>query len=273
MSGSVAPGMSLVTFNTDPVILITLMVLITVGGLGFFVWEEVATVRRFRKYSVYTKLVLSMSAALLLAGAGVFLLTEWNNPETLGTMPAGQKILNAFFQSVTMRTAGFFSFDQGGLTDTGKALSVIWMLIGGSSGSTAGGMKTVTVLVLLLFLWNSARGRKTIHVFRKSVPEEKVINAMTITTVMIGLTFLGAILVTGTSAVGFLDALFESASALATVGITTGITTELSVFSKLLIVLFMYFGRVGVLTISLGFLMGDEAKERFRYASTNLLIG
>lgn len=271
--GSVAPGMSLVTFNTDPVILITLMVLITVGGLGFFVWEEVATVRRFRKYSVYTKLVLSMSAALLLAGAGVFLLTEWNNPETLGTMPAGQKILNAFFQSVTLRTAGFFSFDQGGLTDTGKALSVIWMLIGGSSGSTAGGMKTVTVLVLLLFLWNSARGRKTIHVFRKSVPEEKVINAMTITTVMIGLTFLGAILVTATSAVGFLDALFESASALGTVGITTGITTELSVFSKLLIILFMYFGRVGVLTISLGFLMGDEAKERFRYASTNLLIG
>ena len=271
--GSVAPGASVITFNNDPVVLITLMALVVLGGLGFFVWEELVRLRSLKKCSVYTKLVLVTSSVLILGGAAVILLLEWNNPGTLGDMPWGQKILNAFFQSVTLRTAGFAGVDQALLTDAGKAVSTVLMLIGGSSGSTAGGLKTVTFVVLLLFLWARARGRSTVQVFHRTVPREKVMDAMTIAGIMIVLAVFGAMFISATSPVSFTDSLFEAVSALATVGLTAGVTASLSIPAQFLIILFMYFGRVGVLTISLGFLMGDKAEERFRYAQTNLLIG
>ena len=271
--GSVAPGASLITFNNDPVVMITLMALVVLGGLGFFVWEEMVRLHDFKKFSVYTKLVLVSGAVLLVGGAAVILLLEWNNPGTLGTMPWGQKILNAFFQSVTLRTAGFAGVDQSLLTDAGKAASMVLMLIGGSSGSTAGGLKTVTFVVLMLFLWARARGRSTVQVFRRTVPKEKVMDAMTIAGIMLFLAFFGAVFIGATSPISFTDSLFEAVSALATVGLTAGVTTSLSIPAQFLIILFMYFGRVGILTISLGFLMGDKAEERFRYAQTNLLIG
>lgn len=271
--GSIAPGQSLITFNNDPVVCITLMCLVSVGGLGFFVWEEVVRLHSFKKFSVYTKLVLLTTITLIVGGAVVFALLEWNNPTTFGTMTTGQKILNAFFQSVTLRTAGFVSVDQALLTDAGKAFSIVLMLIGGSSGSTAGGIKTVTVITILLFVWARARGKESVTVFKRTIAQEKVMDAMTIAAIMIGLTFVCAIVVSATSPVSFTDSLFEVASAMATVGLTTGATPILSVPAQYLIILLMYFGRVGVLTISLGFMMSDKAQERFRYAYTNLLIG
>lgn len=271
--GSVVPGASMTLFNNDPVVCITLMMLIVIGGLGFFVWEELATCRSFKKFSVYTKLVLLVTVGLILMGAGLFLVMEWNNPRTLGEMSAPRKILNAFFQSVTVRTAGFAAVDQAGLTDGGKAVSIILMLIGGSSGSTAGGMKTVTFVTLLLFVWARARGRSTVNVFRRQIPQEKVMDAMTIATIMVGLSIAGAIFICATSPINFTDSLYEAVSALATVGLTAGATTMLGIPAQILIIIFMYFGRVGVLTISLGFLMGDKAAERFHYANTNLMIG
>ena len=271
--GAVAPGQSMAYFNNDPVVLITLMGLVLVSGLGFFVWEEVATCRSIKKWSVYTKLVLIATVVLLFAGAGLILLLEWNNPNTLGNMPVGQKILNGFFQSVTLRTAGFVSFDQAGLTDAGKAVSIVLMFIGGCSGSTAGGMKVVTVLVLLMFVVSRARGRSRVSVFHRNIPGDKVMDAMTIVAIVLGLAFVGAIVICVTSPVEFIDALYETASALATVGLTAGVTPVLSLVGKLMIIVFMYFGRVGVLTLSLGFLLGDRAEDRFQYADTNLLIG
>lgn len=271
--GSIAPGESMMPFHGDPVVCITLMMLIVVGGLGFFVWEEVVRVHSFKKFSVYTKLVLIASAVLILLGAGLFLILEWNNPQTLGSMPVPQKILNGFFQSVTVRTAGFAAVNQEFLTDAGKAVSMVLMLIGGSSGSTAGGIKTVTVVVLLLFTWTRCRGRGTVTVFKRTIPGGKVMDAMTIVALVAGLAVFGGIFISATSPVSFTDALFESISALATVGLTAGATGKLSVAAQLLIILYMYFGRVGVLTLSLGFLMGNRAEDRYRYAQTNLLIG
>lgn len=266
-------GNSLLELNSDPVVLITLMVLITVAGLGFFVWEELARVRRFKDFSVYTKLVLITTFVLILSGAVLTMIFEWNNPETLGAMTAGDKILNSFFQSVTLRTAGFAAVDQAGLTPAGKAISIFLMLIGGSSGSTAGGLKTVTFIVLLLFVWTRARGKNTVTAFRRTIPGDKVMDAMTIALIMILLAMAGAIVICASSPVDFTNALFESVSALATVGLTAGTTGLLAPVARVMIVIFMYFGRVGVLTISLGFLMGDKAEERIRYANTNLLIG
>lgn len=271
--GSMEAGKGMILFNDDPVVCITIMALIIVGGLGFFVWEEIASFHKRNKLSVYTKLVLAATGFLILFGGGMYMLLEWNNPETLGTMPVWQKILNAFFQSVTLRTAGFASIDQAQLTEAGKGFGTVLMLIGGSSGSTAGGIKTVTFVVLLLFAFAKMRGRSSVSVFHRTIPNEKVTDAMTIGTIMIGLCVFGAIVISATSPVGFVDGLFESASALATVGLTAGVTTKLSLAAKLLMIIFMYFGRVGVLTISLGFLMGDKAVQRYQYAYTNLLIG
>lgn len=271
--GVLEPGSSVMLFNDDPVVLLVLMMLITVGGLGFLVWQELATVRSFKKFSVYTKLVLIATGCIILIGSGVILLLEWDNPETFGPMPVWQKILNAFFQAVTLRTAGFAAIDQALLTDGAKAISMVIMLIGGSSGSTAGGLKTVTFVVLVLFIWSKARGRSTVHVFKRTIPQEKAMDATTIFLIMTGLAFFGGFFIAATSPVSFTDGLFEAVSALATVGLTAGVTPMMSLPAQALIIAFMYFGRVGILTISLGFLMGDKAEDRFRYADTNLLIG
>ena len=271
--GAITPGASLMEFNSDPVVLLTLSALVIISGLGFLVWQEVVTVRRFKKMSVYTRLVLVTSAVLLTLGTVCFAVLEWNNPATIGTMSVGDKLLNSFFQSVTLRTAGFAAVDQAVLTDAGKGVSIALMLVGGSSGSTAGGVKTVTMMVLLLFIWARARGKSSVCVFRRTIAPSHVMNAMTIVAIVIGLAMCGSVIICATSPVGFTDALYESVSALATVGLTAGVTGQLSVVARIMIIMFMYFGRVGVMTISLGFLMGNKAEDRFQYAQTNLLIG
>lgn len=271
--GFLEPGASLMIFQDDPVVLLTLGALVVIGGLGFLVWEELAERKPFRRMTVYTRLVLCTTAALLLSCWLFTCLLEWNNPETLGDMSVGSKLLNGFFQSVTLRTAGFAAIDQAALTEGGKAVAILFMLVGGSSGSTAGGLKTVTFVVLLLFLRARLRGKHTVCAFERTIPDSQALDAMTIAMTMILLAFSGAVFICATSPVGFANALYETVSALATVGLTAGTTTRLSVPAQCLIILYMYFGRVGVLTISLGFLSGDSAKERFRYAKTNLLIG
>ena len=271
--GVLNPSASLLEFQSDPVVLLTLSALVILGGLGFLVWQELWEKRSFRKCSVYTRLVLVTTGALLLAGWLGTCLLEWNNPGTLGTMSTGDKILNGFFQSVTLRTAGFCAIDQAALTDAGKGACMVLMLVGGSSGSTAGGLKTVTFVVLILFLATRARGRETVCVYKRTIPQGQVLDAMTIAFIMVALSVFGGIFISATSPVGFTDALYEAVSALATVGITAGATGSLSIPAQLLIIVYMYFGRVGVLTISMGFLAGDRAQDRFRYAQTNLLIG
>ncbi len=271
--GEISPGSSLVPFQSDPVVLLTLGALVIIGGLGFLVWQDVLTARRFRKMTVYTRLVLLTTVALLVGGAVLIGLIEWNNPNTIGAMSTADKVLNSFFQSVTLRTAGFFSFDQAAMTDASKGICILLMLVGGSSGSTAGGIKTVTVVVLLLFLLARARGKGSVCVFKRTIPSGQVLDAMTITAIVYALALAGAVFISFTSPVSFINGLYESASAIATVGITAGATGSLSIAAQIMIIIYMYFGRVGILTISLGFLMGSQAQERFRYAETNLLIG
>ena len=271
--GSITPGASLMEFHSDPVVLLTLGALVAIGGLGFLVWEEIAEKRSFKKFSVYTKLVLLTSLVLTVVGWVLICILEWDNPGTLGKMSAFDKLLGGLFQSITLRTAGFAAIDQALLTEGGKAVSMVLMIIGGSSGSTAGGLKTVTFIVLILFIAARARGRETVCVFKRTIPQGQVLDAMTIAFIMIFLAFFGGIFISATSPIGFTDALYEAVSALATVGLTAGATGSLSIPAQILIIIYMYFGRVGVLTISLGFLVGDRAEERFCYAQTKLLIG
>lgn len=271
--GCITPGVSLQEFQSDPVVLLTLGTLVTAGGLGFLVWQEIGEKRSFRKLSVYTKLVLLTTMSLIAGGWFLICLLEWNNPGTLGSLSIPDKLLNGLFQSITLRTAGFASLDQVLLTESGKAVSMVLMLIGGSSGSTAGGLKTVSFIVMVLFIWARARGKNTVSIFRRTIPEKQVLDAMTIALMMLGLCVFGGVFISATSPVTFTDALYEAVSAMATVGLTAGVTGNLSIPAQFLIMLYMYFGRVGVLTISLGFLAGNKAEERFRYAETSLLIG
>ena len=271
--GFLTPGQSVIGFQDDPVICLTLITLVTVGGLGFLVWEELARARKFKDFSVYTKLVLLMTGGILLVGTAVILILEWSNPETFGPMPVWQKVMNAFFQTGTLRTAGFVTVDQAALRDATKAFSILIMFAGGSSGSTAGGLKTVTVLVLLLFIWAKARGKHSVHVFKRSIPQEKAVDAMTIAFITVVLSLFGAMVISAVSPASFLDAWYEAVSAICTVGLTAAGTANLGILAQSILIAFMYFGRVGILTLSLGFLMGDKAKDRFQYADTNLLIG
>ena len=267
------PGASLMDYHTDPAVCLILTALVVLGGLGFLVWDEVLRERNPHKWSVYTKLVLNTTAVLLLLGMILTCVLEWDNPLTLGPLPWPRKLIAALFQSMTLRTAGFAGVDQGMLTPAAKGVSIFLMLIGGSSGSTAGGLKTVTFVVLIMFLWNRLRGKYTVSVFHRTIADSHVLNAITIFMVMAGLGFFGGTFICATSPVPFSDGLFEAVSALATVGLTTGITPTLRPAAKIMIIIFMYFGRVGVLTISFGFLKRKPAGEKYKYANTDLLIG
>ena len=267
------PGASLMDYQRDPAVCLILSALVILGGLGFLVWDEVLRERRPARWSVYTKLVIITTGALLAAGMAATCLLEWNNPGTLGPLSPGEKLLAAFFQSVTLRTAGFAALDQGMLTPAGKGFSLLMMLIGGSSGSTAGGLKTVTFVVLVMFLWNRMRGHRTVSVFHRTITDDHVMNAIVIFVLMITLAFFSALVICATSPLDLADALYESVSAIGTVGLSAGGTARMSMPAQMLIMLLMYFGRVGVLTISMGFLKKKPAGEKYRYANTELLIG
>ena len=264
---------SVAGYNDDPVVLLTIAALIAIGGLGFFVWEDILRTRSFHRLSPYSKLVLAMTAALIFFGAVFFFVEEYANPAVFGEMPLGQKIYNSIFQSVTLRTAGFDAIGQGNLSDSSKAFSSIWMLIGGSSGSTAGGLKTVTAAVLLLTLRARLTGREQVTFRGRAVPYAQVLNAMTLVLVM-GLIFLVSSMVISTlEGLPYVDCAFEVASAMGTVGLTTGLTPNLTPFSQTLIILLMYLGRVGVLSFSIALMTRGRTMDKIRYPEMNVMIG
>ena len=272
--GCIAPGASIAPYGADPAVCGVLMTLIVCGGIGFFVWADCIAARfSFRRLTVYSRVVLVATAVLLLVSWGAFAALEWRNPATLGLRPAGQKLLMALFEAVTMRTAGFAGFDQSGLTQGAKALSVVCMLIGGASGSTAGGMKVGTAAILLLAALQALRGKRYCSVFGRTITPEQILNAMATAVCMVGAAFFGAMVLTITDGVSFLDAAFETASAMGTVGLTCGLTPTLGVVSQAILIILMFFGRVGIMTFGVGFLLRDNAADRYHYAPAKMMIG
>lgn len=273
VGGEYGPYTSMEGYSGDPLILCTIMALIVIGGLGFFVWEDILQARCWKKLSLYSKLVLCITGFLLLGGAVFFFCAEYANPATLGEMPFGKKILNAAFQSVTLRTAGFATVNQGGLRDSSMVMACIFMLIGGSSGSTAGGLKTVTVAILLLGLRAGLSGREEVTIRGRSISYRKVINAMTLTLVILFLFLFGSMSISLIEGTPYLSAAFETASALGTVGVTTGITPGLLPPSKVILIFLMYMGRIGVLGFSIAFLTRNRRSAKIKYPNLDLMIG
>jgi len=271
--GDVQAGGSLLAYKTSLPVNLIIMALIVSGGLGFYVWGDIRKSRRFGKLSVYSKLVVIITGILIFGGALLVAILEWNNPATLGKLQPLQKILASFFQSVTTRTAGFNTIPQDKLTDGTKAVSTILMFVGGSSGSTAGGIKTVTLGVVLLSALGTARGSSHITAFRRSITREQIENASALVLLMFTLAAFGAIYISAANRCSFIDAIFETVSALGTVGLTAGLTPTLGAASRLILIFYMFFGRVGIMTISVGFMMSSRAEERIQYADTKLMIG
>lgn len=267
------PFASLTGYADDVLVNLTIMALIVIGGLGFFVWGDIWDKRRFRCLRLHTKLVLITTAVLLCAGFALTLLFEWHNPQTLGTMPVQEKLLAASFQSVTLRTAGFNTIDQAALTGPSQAVACLLMMIGGSPGSTAGGIKTVTATVLVLSAISALRGRTTVSAFGRTIVSRSIMNAVTMMIVGGTLSLTGACVISYVESAPFGACLFEAVSAFATVGLSMGLTPTLNAISRLILILLMYLGRVGVLTLGVAVLMRHREPPKMQYPDGDVMVG
>lgn len=244
---------SLVMFYDDWLVNIVIMGLITIGSLGFLVWQDIRDKKlNFKKYRLHTKIVLVMTFAVLIVSSVLFMIFEWNN--TMAGMTVWQRIWSSMFSSVTARTAGFNSVDTGLLTDSSKLLTIFLMFMGGSPGSTAGGIKTTTVVVVFLYLWSNMRNDTGCNIFGRRLDDEVIKRASLVFYINLFLAMGAGLMICAVQRLDFLDILFEVISAIGTVGMTTGITRSLNMVSRVILILLMYCGRVGSMTFAMSFI-------------------
>lgn len=259
LMGGQQPYASFTAYATDPVINITLMLLIIVGGLGFVVWSDVVSKRfRWKNYCLHTKMVISVTLLLIFGGALFLFLFEQGG--TISGMSTGDQILASLFGSVTARTAGFNTVDTGALQPESKLLTIALMFIGGSPGSTAGGVKTTTIAVILIYVVSNLRGESGCNVFHRRIGDEVIKRASMVFCLNLFLGLTSVTLILATSSLHMSDVLFEVYSAISTVGMTTGITRDLNVVGRIVIIILMYCGRIGSMTFALSLVAKPEAK-------------
>ncbi|MBR5774320.1 MAG: Trk family potassium uptake protein, partial [Clostridia bacterium] len=262
---------SFVAYQTDWYVNIVLMLLIVVGGLGFLVWNDLLKKRfRLKKLEVHSKLVLSITAVLLVGGWVTLYLTERST--SLADLSEPQKLLASLFQSVTTRTAGIMTTDQAALSNSGAVISLVLMFIGGSPGSTAGGAKTTTVAIFLLSGIRLARNKEDVVAFKRRIDDRIVRQAGAVVCAYLAMALVATCVLCALEPISLKDSLFETFSAVATVGLSTGITASLGTASKLVIILLMYVGRLGGLSIFLALSEGSEQAE-LRRPVEKILIG
>ena len=270
--GQFSPGSSLTTVGGNWYVNMIIMVLIVVGGLGFLVWKDLLDHRfSFSKLRLHSKIVLITTGVLILGGAACLFWLESGNP-SFEAMGGSEKVLTSLFQSVTSRTAGFNSVNLSTMTQASQFVMIILMLIGGSTGSTAGGIKTTTAAVQLLSIRTIFRGRKSVEAYHRSIEDAVVRTASCITCLYLLLSVGVGLVISHLEAIPFLTSLYESVSAIATVGLTLGITAQLGFVSKILLALLMIFGRAGSLTILLAF-TSDKKKIAARYPVEKVTVG
>ena len=267
LMGETAKFSSLTSYVYNPIVNITVMLLIIIGGIGFLTWDDIKTNKwHIRHYRVQSKIIFLVTAILILAPALYFFFFEFNN------LSFDKRILVSLFQAVTPRTAGFNTVDASQLSETGNAVVTVLMLIGGAPGSTAGGMKITTVAVLIAATVSVFRKRDSAHILRRRVSDETVKNAATILVMYITLFVFGAMVISSIESLPLTQCLYETASAIGTVGLTTGITPSLSVVSRIILIFLMYMGRVGGLTIVFATLGGTQ-KNLVKYPQATITVG
>lgn len=262
---------SLVAYYDDPLVNIVIMSLIVIGGIGFVVWGDLLKNRwHFKKYLLHTKIVLLMSTILIFGGALLFYWAERNG--VLKGMSVSGQILSSLFASVTARTAGFNTVDTAAMSGASKLLTAVLMFIGGSPGSTAGGIKTTTLFVLLMGVKKNVTGAYGIQAFGKRLEDDTLATASIIATLNMGITIIAIFIVMGMQPFAMQDVVFEAFSASGTVGITAGITRDLNTVSRILMIMLMYLGRVGSLSFALAF-MESKKKPKVMLPKESISIG
>lgn len=242
--GAKEPFSSLTSYSAHPFLNITVIALIIIGGIGFLTWEDIKKNKfHFRKYRMQSKVILTVSAILIIFPALYFFFFEYS------TLPTKERVLTSLFQSVTTRTAGFNTTDLSAFSETGQMLTILLMLIGGSPGSTAGGMKTTTIAVLLAAAFSVFGRKENAQIFKRRISDNTVKNAATIFLMYIVLFIGGGMIISSIENIPLLTSLFETASAIGTVGLTLGITTNVGMISRFILIILMFFGRVGGLTL------------------------
>ncbi|MDD6770928.1 MAG: TrkH family potassium uptake protein [Inconstantimicrobium porci] len=264
---------SLTVVNTNTVIILTISILIIIGGLGFTVWSELYNSKDIKRISLHSKVVILITSILVIGGTILIFLFEFRNPNTLGSMSLKDKVINAFFTSVSPRTAGFNSISLADMTMASRGVTMILMFIGGSPGSTAGGLKTTTFGILILTVISVIKGRKDTEIFMKRLSKETVYRAFAIFSLAIGLVMCVVMILSFTeTGVTFEEILFESVSAFGTAGLTMGITTKLSLVGKIVIMITMYCGRLGPMTVMLA-LVKRKQNSVYQYPEDKILVG
>ena len=254
MGTSKGPYSSFTAYADDALINVTIMALIVVGGIGFFVWDDICHNKfHIKKYKLHTKIVLSCTAILIVGGALFIYLFEKDG--LMAGMSAREAVLTSAFSSVTARTAGFNTIDTAGLTTSSKMLTVLLMFIGGSPGSTAGGIKTTTIVVLLIYVWSNLRGARGCNIFERRLEDDAVRKASDVAVISLFMAVVASIAIPYFQPHLLMeDVVFEVFSAIGTVGMSTGITRDLSAASRIIVVLLMYCGRIGSMSFALSFM-------------------
>ncbi|MDO4853527.1 MAG: potassium transporter TrkG, partial [Clostridia bacterium] len=272
---------SLLPYANNSWILFVTMLLIVLGGLGFIVWLDLSRHMRERiqnrktpsRLSEHTKLVLWLTAGLIFSGAAMILLFEWSNPQTIGPMPIRKKVLHSLFQSVTFRTAGFAAIPQAGLTDSSVLLGCIYMFIGGSPMGTAGGVKTVTFFLLVASAHSYIRNRGETVLLRRRVSEALIRKSAAIIGFSLIVTLIMSAALLAADGIPMADGMFEVFSATATVGLSRGITSTLSPLGRILIIICMYLGRIGPISIALFFESSEGSENGIKHANGRYFVG
>ncbi len=271
LMGQIEPYSSLMHYSDDITVTVTVMLLVIIGGIGFLVWDDILkNGLRFKKYSFHTRLVLCTTAVLILGGALLMFIFESNASNK--QLSLGEQILASFFASVSARTAGMNVTDTAAFSGAGKLLNVFLFLIGGSSGSTAGGIKTTTFAVLLIHALSSMRGRPYPSVLGRRISDGAVKKAVTVAFTNFSLALIGAAVIMALQPFDMADVLFETFSAIGTVGMSTGITRELCIPSKYVIIILMYLGRVGSISFAAA-MMQKKAPPNISAPAEDIIIG
>lgn len=262
---------SLTAYSGDIIINITIMLLIIIGGLGFIVWDDIWHNRlNFKKYSLHSKIVLISTTVLVFGGAILFGIFENNN--LMSQMNPVEKVLASLFASVTTRTAGFNTIDLGTMTQSSKLLTDVLMFIGGSPGSTAGGVKTTSIVVMIFYIGANLKGIQGVNVLGRRISEEDVKKASVVIGINLGMAVIALIAITASQNVNMDDLLLEVFSAIGTVGLSTGVTRQLTFFSKFVIIFLMYCGRIGSTTFATSFI-GNKRHAPIQYPEERINVG
>ena len=273
---------SLCNYATNPLINIVTSALIILGGLGYIVWWDLIRVIKsrsaknrkiFRHLTLHSKIAITSTVGLISVGAVLILIFEYANPLTIGEMSLFEKIQVSLFQSVTTRTAGFASVPQENLTNASAAVSIILMLIGGSPVGTAGGMKTVTIAVLICSALATIRNKNSATLFGRRISEGSVKKAVAVAVTFLTICTAATVLLMATSNASALDAVYESVSATATVGLSRNMTASLNAFGKIIIIVTMYFGRVGPISLAVALGSKNESQNVISEPTEDISIG